>query len=68
MVFSLAGISFLYRSAASAQIANGVLREIQLKDFDVKHDFAFIWEKGSTYTETYRNICRELMENGKTAD
>ena len=63
-----AGISFLYRPAARAQLAGGTLMEIQLKDFDVRHDFAFIWEKGSTYTETYRNICRELMENGKTAD
>ncbi|MCH4193318.1 MAG: LysR family transcriptional regulator [Butyrivibrio sp.] len=63
-----AGISFLYRSAASAQIANGVLREIQLKDFDVKHDFAFIWEKGSTYTEIYRRICTEFMKNGEKTD
>lgn len=57
-----AGISFLYEAAADAMIQSGKLREIPLQDFEIKHDFAFIWEKGSAYKEMYEKIFRELVK------
>ena len=57
-----AGISFLYKAAAEALIQKGILQEISLQDFEVKHDFAFIWEKGSSYKEMYEKVFFELMK------
>ena len=57
-----AGISFLYKAAAEALIQKGILQEISLQDFEVKHDFAFIWEKGSSYKEMYERVFNELMK------
>ena len=60
-----AGISFLYKAAAETLIRNGILQEIPLQDFKIKHDFAFIWEKGSSYKEMYEKIFRELIRKEK---
>ena len=57
-----AGISFLYKAAAETLIQKGILQEISLQDFEVKHDFAFIWEKGSFYREMYGKVFKELMK------
>lgn len=57
-----AGISFMYLSAASKKIYEGTLQEIELDDFHVNHDFTFLWEKGSVYSERYRRICLQLRE------
>ncbi|GEA39223.1 hypothetical protein Ccl03g_49360 [Enterocloster clostridioformis] len=56
-----AGITFLYRTAVEAGIKEGMFRELELRDFQMEHDFAFIWNKGSIYADTYRMICRELQ-------
>ena len=56
-----AGITFLYRTAVEAWIKEGVFRELELRDFQMEHDFAFIWNKGSIYADTYRMICRDLQ-------
>ena len=56
-----AGITFLYRTAVEEGIREGVFRELELRDFQMEHDFAFIWNKGSIYADTYRKICRELQ-------
>ena len=56
------GISFLYKAAAETLIQKGILQEISLQDFEVKHDFAFIWEKGSSYKEMYEKVFFELMK------
>ncbi|MCR4882331.1 MAG: LysR family transcriptional regulator, partial [Clostridiales bacterium] len=55
------GISFLYRIAAEKQIVDNLLKEIQLEDFQMEHDFDFIWEKGSIYTEKNIEFCKELI-------
>ena len=56
------GISFLYKAAAETLIQKGILQEISLQDFEVKHDFAFIWEKGCSYKEMYEKVFFELMK------
>lgn len=57
-----AGISFLYRIAVEQELQAGLLREIPLAGFSMQHDFDFIWEKGSIYTDVYAAFCRELRE------
>ena len=56
------GISFMYKIAVADELQAGTLREIQLTDFKMQHDFDFIWEKGSIYTEKYLDICEELLQ------
>ena len=56
------GISFMYKIAVADELKAGTLREIQLTDFKMQHDFDFIWEKGSIYTEKYLDICEELLQ------
>lgn len=54
------GISFMYRAAAAEALSRGSLRQLRLHDFRVKHDFSFVWNKGSLFADTFREICREL--------
>ena len=58
------GISFMYKIAVAEEIKRGTLKEIRFSDFKMQHDFDFIWEKGSIYTEKYIGICEELLKNG----
>ena len=57
------GVSFLYYPAAESYLEKGTLKTLDLKDFQVYHDFTFIWVRGSAYESIYREICRELTEN-----
>lgn len=54
------GISFLYKAAVAPLLENGQLLEIPLVDFQLKHDFTFIWEKESIFGDSYREIFEEL--------
>ena len=42
------------------ELEKGILKEIQLSDFKMQHDFDFIWEKGSIYSGKYCEVCEEL--------
>lgn len=63
-----AGISFLYRIAVEAELRAGTLREIPLTGFSMQHDFDFIWEKGSIYTDAYTSFCQELRSFARGQD
>ena len=63
-----AGISFLYRIAVEQELQAGLLREIPLAGFSMQHDFDFIWEKGSIYTDVYAAFCCELREFAGVAE
>lgn len=56
------GISFLYKAAVEKEIKASVLKEIELNDFSMEHNFTFIWNKGSVFSREYENICLELKE------
>lgn len=56
------GISFLYKAAVEKEIKNSTLKEIKLNDFDMEHNFTFIWNKGSVFSQEYKNICNELKK------
>lgn len=57
------GISFLYEAAVRHELNKGKLRVIPLSNFHMKHDFTFLWNKGSAFAEEYRRICNELSGN-----
>jgi DNA-binding transcriptional LysR family regulator len=56
------GITFLYEAAVRNELNNGILKEIKLKDFNMLHDFKFIWNKGSVFSDHYRKICDLLRK------
>lgn len=55
------GISFLYEAAVSPEIGKGTLVEIELDDFNVFHDFNFIWNKDSSFSDEYRDVCTRFI-------
>ena len=54
------GISFLYKVAALEELKNGALQEISLADFQMSHEFDFIWDKNSLYSESIKGLAEEL--------
>ncbi len=55
------GISFLYKAAVRKELEDNLIRQIPLKDFDIKHDFTFIWPKDSIFTMDIEKSCKEIM-------
>ena len=54
------GITFLYEAAVREDLENGSLIRIPLQDFQVSHDFTFIWRRGSIYADRYREQFRRF--------
>lgn len=54
------GITFIYEAAVREELKSGSLRQIELQDFRVAHEFAFVWRKGSIYAEMYHELSREF--------
>ena len=54
------GISFLYRAAVEKELKEGSLMQIRLKDFSMKHDFTFLWQKDSAFAGEIKMLCSEL--------
>ena len=54
------GITFLYEAVVKRELKSGILREIELVDFQISHDFTFIWNRGSVFSENYREIFKLL--------
>lgn len=59
---SSCGISFLYKSAVEPELKSGELVEIKLKDFKVVHDFSFIWNKNSIFSDEYEGIYNRIND------
>ena len=55
------GITFLYKSAVEKELSSGSLRELRLDDFSIRHDFTFIWQKNSIFSEEIRRKCCEIF-------
>lgn len=60
LVKSDCGISFLYKAAVTDEINNETLKEIKLNDFNIEHNFTFLWNRGSVFSHEYHEICEEL--------
>ena len=57
------GISFLYKAAVEQELKKGTLVQIPISDFMVMHDFTFLWNKDSVFSQEYESIFHELCEN-----
>lgn len=56
------GITFLYEVAVREELEKGQLEQIALKDFQINHDFTFIWRRGSIYADTYRTLFHRFSD------
>ncbi|WP_312426728.1 LysR family transcriptional regulator [Lacrimispora sp.] len=63
MVAKGQGITFLYEAAVKEELDSGVLKRIYLEDFQLTHDFTFIWRKGSIYKSYYKEMFDILHGN-----
>lgn len=54
------GITFLYEAAVKKELEDGRLKCVELEDFELSHDFTFIWRKDSIYSDYYRELYRLL--------
>lgn len=56
------GIAFLYEAAVREELANGSLRALELSDFQVYHDFTFLWRRGSVFSTYYQELFELLQQ------
>lgn len=56
------GVTFLFEAAVRDELDRGELKQIELKNFKITHDFTFIWRRGSIYTDTYRTLFQRFKE------
>ena len=54
------GITFLYGTAVQDELKDGTLIQIPLRNFQVYHEFNFIWRRGSIYGDRYDEIFRRF--------
>lgn len=50
------GITFLYETAVRHELEKGELRKLSLEDFQVQHDFTFIWRRNSVFSDYYKEL------------
>lgn len=65
MVTEDCGITFIYEAAVAEYIKQGLIKKIKLEDFDIHHEFTFIWNKESVFKDFYLGICKDLMIDQK---
>ena len=56
------GITFLYQKAVEKELQEGSIQKVRLADFEVYHEFTFLWRKGSIYEAEFHSIFRELCQ------
>ena len=56
------GITFLYAVAVEEKLKKRTIREIELEDFHVTHEFAFIWNKDSVFATEYVEIFKMMSK------
>lgn len=54
------GVTFLYRKAVERELADSSLRQVELADFQVSHEFTFLWRKNSVFEQEFRQVFQEL--------
>lgn len=57
------GISFLYRESVKDEIKKGILKEIDIDEFDIKREFNFVFLKGSLHEEEYKRWFQYFISN-----
>lgn len=56
------GITFLYETAVKQELMEGTLQAVPLENFNIQHDFSFLWRKGSQFAQQYQEIYQALKE------
>lgn len=54
------GIAFLYEKTVQREIAQGILRIIQIPDLELSHTFFFLWRKGNEYAPIFSQLYDQL--------
>lgn len=54
------GITFLYQAAVQELLEQELVQVIPISDFQMHHEFTFIWNKNSCFASEYRDICQQL--------
>ena len=57
------GITFMYEIAVKKELEEGKIRVINVPDFNVYHEFNFIWRKNSVFHDYYQSLCSDLVVN-----
>lgn len=63
MVSKNLGITFLYEEAVTKELASGILKKINIKDFDVYREFNFVFLKDSLHYKEYEKWFHYLMKH-----
>lgn len=56
------GVAILYERSVRQEIATGLLRQVPIRHFTVRHAFTFLWRKGSMYNKLFRDIYKQLKD------
>ena len=54
------GITFLYRKAVERELADQSILQVELADFQISHEFTFLWRKNSVFEPEFRQVFHEL--------
>ena len=63
LVENKCGISFMYEIAVKKELKEGKIRTVNVPDFNMYHEFNFIWRKNSVFHEYYQSLYSSLIMN-----
>ena len=55
------GVAFLYRAAVQQELKKGLLQVLPLENVHLRHEFAFVWRKGSIFSQDYFSFFQQLQ-------
>ena len=61
------GIAFMYEAAVAREIEAGILRIVELEDFEVEHDISFIRLKDSVFDSEFQRLFADLTATANQA-
>lgn len=56
------GISFMYEIAVKKELSEGKLRKIDIQDFQLNHEFNYIWRKNSVFASYYKGLFNSMIK------
>ena len=55
-------ISFMYKTVAMESLKNHELVQLTIPNFNIYHEFNFIWRKNSIYKQEYQTLLQEMIK------
>ena len=55
------GVTFLYKNAVTPLLEQGLLKEIPLMDFPIRHEISAVWRKDNIQQDILKNLIHELL-------